>query len=28
MPFQHYIVKAWRMATRDELNEFMAKANR
>jgi len=28
MPFQHYIVKAWRMATKDELNEFMAKANR
>lgn len=27
-PFQHYIVAKWRMATRDELNEFMAKANR
>ena len=28
MPFQHYHVKAWRMATRDELNEFISKANR
>lgn len=28
MPFQHYIVSNWRMATRDELNKFMQKANR
>lgn len=27
-PFQHYCVAKWRYATRDELNEFMAKANR
>lgn len=27
MPFQHYIVSKWRMATRDELIQFMLKAN-
>ena len=27
-PFQHYCVSEWRKATRDELNEFMRKANR
>lgn len=26
-PFQHYIVEAWRMPTRDELNDFIRKAN-
>ena len=28
VPFQHYLVSAWRTPTRDELNEFMQRANR
>lgn len=28
VPFQHYLVSKWRMATRDELNELIQKANR
>lgn len=27
-PFQHYLVSHWRMATREELREFVQKANR
>ena len=28
MPFQHNLVSEWRNPTRDELNDFMSKANR
>lgn len=28
VPFQHYLVSAWRKPTKDELNDFMRKANR